>query len=46
MMVIANVFPKLRTLKNLVKQLSKKRRFGTRFDSQYVKVSEILQKFL
>ena len=37
--VIANVFPKLMTVKNLVRPLSKKRRFRTRFDSQYVKGS-------
>ena len=37
MIVIANVFPKLQTVENLVKQLSKKRPFRTRFDSQHVK---------
>ena len=36
MMVIANVFPTLQTVKDLVKKLSRKRRFGTSFDSQYV----------
>ena len=37
MIVIANVFPKLQTVKILVRPLSKKRRFRTRFDSQHVK---------
>ena len=40
MMVIANVFPKLQTVKNLVRPLSKRRRFRTRFDSQHLKVSQ------
>ena len=44
MMVIAKVFRKIQTLKNFVGQLCKKRRFGTRFDSQHVKVSQILAK--
>ena len=42
MMVIANVFPKLRTVKNFVTPLCEKRRFGTRFDSRHVKGSGIL----
>ena len=42
MMVLANVFRKLQTLKNFVIPLSKKRRFRTRLDSQHVKVSQIL----
>ena len=33
MMVIANVFPKLQTVKNFVTALWKKRRFGGRLDS-------------
>ena len=33
MMIIANVFPKLQTVKNFVTPLCKKRRFGTRLDS-------------
>ena len=37
MIVIANVFPKLRTVKNLLRPLSKKRGFRTCFDSQRVK---------
>ena len=40
--VIANVFPKLQTVKNLVRSLSKKGRFSTRFDCQHVKASQIL----
>ena len=37
MIVIANVFPKLETVKILVRSLSKKCRFRTRFESQHVK---------
>ena len=44
MMVLANVFPKLQTVKNFVTSLCKKRRFGTRLDSRHVKVSRILTK--
>ena len=44
MIVIANVFPKLQTVKNLVRLLSKKRSFRTRFDCQHVKGSQILRK--
>ena len=36
-MLIANVFPKLQTVKILVRPLSKKRRLEKRFDSQHVK---------
>ena len=42
--VIANVFPLLQTVKNLLRTLSKNRRFGTRFDSQHVKASQVLAK--
>ena len=42
MMVIANVFPKLQTVKNFVTPLSKKRRFATPLDSRHVKVFQIL----
>ena len=42
MIVRANVFPKLETVKNLVRTLSKKRRSTTRFDTQDEKTSEIL----
>ena len=42
MIVIANVFPKLQTVKILVRPLSKKRRFRTRIDSEHVKASQIL----
>ena len=44
MIVIANVFPKLQTVGNLLRPLSKKRRFRTGFDSQHVKASQILAK--
>ena len=41
MIIIANVFPKLQTVKNFVRRLSKKLRFRTRFDSQRVKASQM-----
>ena len=41
---LANVFPKLQTLKNLVRPLSKKCCFRTRFDRKHVKASQILAK--
>ena len=44
MMVIADVFPKLQTVKNFVRPFYKKRRFGKHFDNQHVKVSQILVK--
>ena len=44
MMLIANEFPKLETVKNLVRPLSKKRRFRKSFDSQHVKESQTLVK--
>ena len=44
MIVIANLFPKLQTVKNLVRSLSKKLRFRTHIDSQNVKASQILAK--
>ena len=44
--VIANAFPKLQTVKNLVWPLPKKRSSRTRFDSQHVKVSQIYAKSL
>ena len=40
MIVVANVFPKLQTVKILVRPLSKKRPFRTRFERQYVKASQ------
>ena len=46
MIVIANLFPKLQTVKDFVRRLSKKPRFRTRFNSQYVQVSQILAKSL
>ena len=44
MIVKANVFPKLQTVKILVRALSRERRFRKRFDSQHVKVFQILAK--
>ena len=44
MLVIANVVPKLETVKILVGKLSKNRRFRRRFESQHVKASQILAK--
>ena len=44
MMVIANVFPKLQTVKILVRPLSKNSCFRKPFDSQHVKVSQIFAK--
>ena len=44
MILIANVFPKLQSVKNLLRPVSKKRRFRKRFDSQHVKPSLILAK--
>ena len=39
MMVTANVFPKLETVKILVRPLSQSHRFRTSFDSEHVKAS-------
>ena len=44
MTVIANVFPKLQTVKNLFKTICKKCRFRTCFDSQHVKAFQIHAK--
>ena len=44
MMVLANVFPKLQTVKNYVTPLCKKRPFETCLDSRNVKVPGILAK--
>ena len=44
MIVIANIFPKLQTVKILLKPLSKKRCYRTRCDSQHVKASQIVVK--
>ena len=41
---IGNVFPKLETLKDVVRALSKKRRFRTSFESQHVKGYQTLLK--
>ena len=45
MMVIANLFPKLQTVKILVRKLSQEHRFRTGFGSQHVKASQMLPKF-
>ena len=42
MIVIANVFPRLQTVKDLFRPLSKKRRFWTFFGNQHVKGSQTL----
>ena len=44
MMVIANVFPKLETVKNFIRALSKKRSLRTRIDSQHLKPSQMVGK--
>ena len=44
MVVIANVFPTLKTVTDFVTQLIKRRCFGTRLDSRHVKVSGIFVK--
>ena len=44
MIVMVNVFPKWQTAEILLKPLSKKCRFRTRFDSQHVKASQMLVK--
>ena len=44
MIVVDNVLPKLQTVKDLVRPLSKKRRFRTLFDSQHVQGFETLMK--
>ena len=44
MIVIANVFPKLQTVKDLVRPLTEKRRVITSFDSQHVIRSQTLVK--
>ena len=43
-MVIANVFPKLQAVNNFVRPLRENPRFGTRFETQHVKVSQTLAK--
>ena len=44
MIVIANVFPKLQTVKEFVKKLARKRRFRNSFDSQNVNGCQTLVK--
>ena len=45
LIVHANVFPKLQTVKDLVRSLSKKCRFRTSFDNQDITGSQTLVKF-
>ena len=42
--VIANVYPKLQTVQDLFRSISKKRLFRTSFDSEHVKGSQKLVK--
>ena len=44
MIVITNVFPKLKTVKDVLRQISEKHCFRTPFDSQHVKGSQRLMK--
>ena len=44
MIVIGTLFRKLQTVKDLVKPLSEKHRFGTLYDSQHVKRFQTLVK--
>ena len=44
MILTANVFQNLQNVQNLLRSLSKKHRFRTRFDSQHVKTFQILAK--
>ena len=44
MTLIAHVFPKLRIVKDVVRQMSKKTRFRAPFDSQHVKECQTLLK--
>ena len=44
MIVIANVFAKLQTVKILLRSLSEKHPFRTRLDSQHVKTFQIIAK--
>ena len=45
MIVIANVFPKLQTVKSLARKLSQEDRFRAGFRSQHVKGSQMLAKY-
>ena len=45
MIVIANVFPKLQTVKSFVRKLSQEHRFRKGFGSQLVKASQMLPRF-
>ena len=45
MTVIVDVFPKLRTVKNVVKQMSKKSRLRGPFDKQHGKGDQTMLKY-
>ena len=45
MIVIATLFRKLHTVKELVRRLFKKHRFRNSFDNQHVKLSQTLVKY-
>ena len=45
MIVIANVFPKLQTVKSFVRKLSQEHCFITSFGAQFVKASQMLPRF-
>ena len=45
MMVIANVFPKLQTVKNFVRPLCEKRRFGKPLEKENLKVSKTIAEY-
>ena len=45
MILIGNLCPNLQTVKMFAKPISKRRCFRTRFESQHVKVSQILPKY-
>ena len=42
MTLIADVFPKLRTIKNVIRNISEKSRFGVPFERQHGKWAQIL----
>ena len=46
MIIIPTLFRKLQNIKDLIRPLSQKHRFGTPFDSQHVKASETIVKSL
>ena len=44
MIVIGNVFPRLKNVKRFVRPLANRRRLGTRLDSQRLKALQIPEK--